>query len=165
MTIKEQILGIEAGLQPWCEKHHGTVKIAHDVPHLFKVLGDAPGAPRAAILFAGDAPRNELMSDVEGRVDRKFWIAFSRGYTLERYPGKSLVEGIAGGGPMFELIDSAKLHIRTLRIGTDDEPMPYYKGTELLTFEGVTLDAYRVEIAVSADEGDLTGQVFEPGTA
>lgn len=156
MTTGDQIKAIMTGLEQWRRKFSGSVDIAHDVPHLFKVLGESPGKVRAAILFAGQTSRDELNSDVVGRVDRKFWIAFSRGYSLESYKGKSLVDGIAGGGPMFEIIDAALDPIRKLRIGTEDEPVPFYKGTELLTFEGVTLDAYRIEIFVTAELEDLT---------
>jgi len=161
MSTEEQITAMIAGLEPWRRKYGGSVDIAHDVPHLFKVLGESPGKVRAGILFAGETIRDELNSDVVGRVDRKFWIAFSRGYSLESYKGKSLVSGIAGGGPLFQIIDAAKTPLRKLRIGTDDEPVPFYKGTELLTFEGVTLDAYRIEITVTAELEDLTDD-FEP---
>lgn len=156
MTTSDQIKAIIASLEDWRKQYNGSVKIAHDVPHLFKLLGESPGSVRAAILFVGDNARDDHNSDIVGRVDRKFWIAFSRGYNLESYAGKSLVDGIAGGDPMFEVIDAAKDPIRKLRIGTEDEPLPFYKSTTLLTFEGVTLDAYRIEIEVTADEGDLT---------
>lgn len=154
MTIAEQLKFIAAGLAAWGKENSGSVKIAHDVPHLFKILGEAPGAARAAILFAGETTRNERFAEIEGRVDRKFWIAFSRGYTLESYAGKSLVDGVAGGKPMFDLIEEGRTVLRLLRFEGTDEPVPYYKSTELLTFEGVTLDAYRVEIEVAADIGD-----------
>lgn len=154
MTIAEQLLQLQAGLAGWCKENGGTVKIAHDVPHLFKILGDSPGTARVAILFAGEKIRDEVFSDVTGRVDRKFWIAFSRGYTLENYPGKSLVEGVAGGKPMFDLIEEGRTALRLVRFEDTDEPIPYYKSTELLTFEGVTLDAYRIEVEVCAETGN-----------
>lgn len=157
MTVQEQTQAIVAGLQPWCREFKGSVHIAHDLNHLFKILGENPGSVRAGVLWVGDATRDDLNADVVGRCDNRFWIGFTRSYSLEAYPGKSLVEGIAGGGPMFLIIKSAKDRIRRLRIGTDDEPMPFYKFTDLFTVEGVTLDAYRMEIMVTSEDGDLTG--------
>jgi hypothetical protein len=131
------------------------VKIAHDVPHLFTILGENPGAARAAILFSGEKIRcDEANSDVSGRVDRRYWIAISRGYTLESYAGKSLVEGIAGGKPMFDLLEEARTALRLMRQTDIDEAVPYYKGIELLTFEGITTDVYRIELELAADIGD-----------
>jgi hypothetical protein len=156
MTIAEQIKGIIAALADWQKQFGGSVKIAHDVPHLVKILGENPGAVRAAVLFAGETIRDDRNADVIGRVDRKFWIAFSRGYVLESYAGKSLVEGIEGKPALFDIIDAAIAPLRRATLGTDDEPVPYYKGVELLTFQDMTLDAMRIEIEVAADRGDLT---------
>ncbi len=151
MTIRENILAIQAGLQTWAQANAGSVHIANDVPHLFKLLGEAPGAPRIGILFAGETIRDEANADVTSRVDRKFWIACSRGFSLQAYPGKSLVEGIAKGRPMFDLIEDAREAVRCVRFDVAGESIPYYKGIELLNFEGITLDCYRIEISVTAD--------------
>ena len=155
MTIADQLNLIKSGLDAFAQENKAQIKIAHDVPHLFKILGDGPGACRVAILFAGEVCRGgDLHQDISGRVDRKFWVAFSRGYTLESYSGKSLVEGVAGGKPMFDLIEEGRTALREILFTGTDEPIPYYTSTELLTFEGVTLDAYRVEIIVAADIGN-----------
>lgn len=151
MNIAAQIKLINQTLAPWATKEKGSVKVAHDVPHLFKLLGENAGVVRAAILFAGEKPRNPEYSDVVGRVDREYWIAFSRGYTLESYAGKSLVDGIAGGRPMFDLIEEARNILRAAELSDTDELLPYYHGVELLTFEGVTLDAYRIKLVIAAD--------------
>ena len=151
MNIADQIKLISQALAPWAQSEKGSVKIAHDVPHLFKLLGENAGVVRSAILFAGEKPRNPEYSDVIGRVDREYWIAFSRGYTLESYAGKSLVDGIAGGRPMFDLIEDARTILRTATLSDTEELLPYYHGTELLTFEGVTLDAYRIKLVIAAD--------------
>jgi hypothetical protein len=151
--IADDIKVIQVALADWAASNQGSVKLAHDVPHLFKLLGENPGGVRAAILFAGETIRDETYSDVTSRVDRKYWIAFSRGYTLESYAGKSLIDGIAGGPPLFQVIEAARDSLRLARFTQTDEDIVYYKGIELLTFEGVTLDAYRIEIAVCADIG------------
>jgi len=152
--IADDIQIIQAGLADWATTNQGSVKIAHDVPHLFKLLGENPGGVRAAILFAGETIRDETFADVTSRVDRKYWIAFSRGYTLESYAGKSLVEGVAGGKPLFQVIEAARDSLRLCRFTQTDEDIAYFKSIELLTFEGVTLDAYRIEIVVCADIGN-----------
>ena len=128
--------------------------IAHDHGHLVKILGGQPGAPRVGILFAGETPRHDRYSDIELRVDRKFWIGLARGWTLESYPGKSLVEPAGGGAPLFQLLREVRAALRQLRFEATSEPVPYYRGCELLSFKGLTLDAYRLEIVVGCDLAD-----------
>ncbi|MDE2106826.1 MAG: hypothetical protein KGL39_56950 [Patescibacteria group bacterium] len=156
MSTEDQLKAITDALRPWCAEFGGSVKLAHDRAHMLKVLGENPGAVRAAVMWAGDKPRDEMNSDVIGRADHKIWIAFSRGYNLEGYPGKSLVDGVAGGQPMFKVVRAAKSIIRKLRIGAEDEPLPFYHGTEMVNFEGVTLDVLLMTIEVSADDEDET---------
>ena len=152
MTIAEQLKAIEKALLGWVKQYSGSAKIANDVPHLFTILGVKPGAPRCAILFAGETPRSTNFEDVAGRVDRKYWIAVSRGRGFLLEQGKSLVDGVAGGPAMFELVEEAREIVRALRgAGTEDEPSPYYRGIELMAFEGVTTDTYRIEVILAAD--------------
>jgi len=143
---------IKSGLEDWRRTYNGQIHIAHDHAHLLKILGGDAGTPRIGILLYGEKPRNEADSDFETRMDRTFWIALSRGWTLESYAGKSLVEGIAGGPPLYQLLRDAKVAVRNLRFDADSEPVPYYKGYEMLTFEGQALDAYRIEITVTSDD-------------
>jgi len=152
VTEEQQLKKIADGLADWARRHGGSVHIAHDHLHLLKILGEKPGAPRIGILVAGETPRHDTYADIEGRLDRKFWIGLSRGWSLEAYPGKSLVEPYAGGAPLFQLLREAKAALRCLRFAADSEPVPYYKGYELLTFEGLTLDAYRLEIIIASED-------------
>ena len=151
MTEEQQLQHIAAALADWARRHGGTVHLAHDRLHLLKILGAQPGAPRVGILFAGETPRHEQYADLTNRVDRRFWIGLSRGWTLESYPGKSLVESTAGGAPLLQLLREVRTALRALRFTAASEPIPYYQGCELLTFEGHTLDAYRLEIIVASD--------------
>lgn len=162
MTEEAQLKQLQLGLQAWATANKGTVHIAHDVPHLFRILGDNPGLPRIGILLVEEKPRNEQFSDVESRMDRKFWVAISRGYTLERYAGKSLVDGVAGGLPMFTLLRNVRDAIRSLRFDMADEPVAYYHGYELLTFEGITLDAYRLEFVICTENNIEVDPVNDP---
>ncbi len=151
MTIRGTMQIILQALQVWAQENNGSVHVANDVPHLFKLLGEAPGSPRAGILFAGETIRDPENADVTGRVDRKFWVAVSRGHSLQSYNGKSLMDGIAGGLPMFDLVESARDALREILLQGPGENAPYYMGIELLNFEGVTLDCYRIEIVLAAD--------------
>ena len=150
---------IQNGLATWAQLHGGTIHIAHDASHLFRLLGDNPGAARIGILLHSEKPRNETFSDVETRMDRHFWVCVSRGYTLELFPGKSLTQGVAGGKPMFVLVREAAEALRALRFDAAGEPQPYYLGYELLTFEGVSLDAYKIAIAIASE---LQAEVVTP---
>lgn len=151
MTIKEQMNKIIAALGEWCKTNNGSVKIANDVPHLFTILGVNPGSPRTAILFAGEVMRSPDRPET-GRVDRKYWIAVSRGRGFLVEQGKSLTEGVGGGAPMFQLVEEAREIVRAIRGATAaDEPLPYYISIELMAFEGVTTDTYRLEVVFASD--------------
>jgi hypothetical protein len=151
MTIDEQTKLLLKALQPWAAANAGNVKVANDKPHLFQLLGTGPGAPRAAVYFAGEKPRSKKFNDIAGRVDRKFWICISRGRGFNAELGKSLTEGVAGGKPMFVLIEEAREEVRGVRQEDIDEARPYYKGTYPIELEGVTVDAYYVEVILAAD--------------
>lgn len=152
MTEEQQLTQLKDGLAGWARQYGGDVHVAHDHLHLLTILGNKPGTPRIGILVAGETPRNDTYSDIETRMDRKFWLGLSRGWNLEAYAGKSLIEGIAKGPPLFELLRTAKIAVRNLRFDQAGESRPYYKGYELLTFEGQTLDAYRLEIVIATDD-------------
>ena len=154
MTVADQIKILIASLEAWAKATGSTVKLANDLPSMFNQLGENPGAGRAVILWAGETPRTELHSDVESRMDQKYWIAISRGRGLNADRSKSLTEGVGGGLPMFQLIQMARKAVRNAELGPDDELLPFYKGTELMAFEGVTTDCYRIEITAATDEED-----------
>lgn len=152
--IKDQLNIIRTGLGNWAKENNAAINVAHGKSHMFKILGTDAGSPRVAIMVFGEKPRNETYSDVSGRVDRKYWIAISRGYTLESYSGKSVVEGLAGGKPMVDLIEELRTALRSLQFPQTDEPVPYYGGFELMNFDGISLDAYYIEITVADEIGN-----------
>ena len=151
MTIKEQMWLLLKTLEPWAAANAGSVKVANDKPHLFQLLGASPGAPRAAVYFVEERPRSRRFDDVVGRVDRKFWICISRGRGFNADPGKSLTEGVAGGKPMFVLVEEAREEARGARQDDIDESRPYYQGTYPIHLEDATVDAYYIEVVLAAD--------------
>jgi hypothetical protein len=153
MTIKEQVQVIYDALAAWHQVNGGAVKVANDESHLFTILGDAPGAPRTAILFDEETPRAEESNDYSGRVDRKIIIAVSRGRGFNLNQGDSLMKGADGGKPMFELVEELREVLRALRFG-DYEPIPRYLGSARLQFQGVTTDAYKITIGPAAQIPD-----------
>ena len=152
MTIKDQISEIQAALTEWHKSVGGACRIANDEPHLFTILGDAPGVPRTGILFDEEVPRNLDGSDYSNRVDRKIIVAVSRGRGFNLNLGDSLTKGeMADGKPMFVLVEEeAREVLPTLRFD-GDEALPYYLGSKRLQFQGVTTDAYAVMIGTVAD--------------
>jgi len=156
MTIKDQIQQIADALAAWHRSVGGAVKIANDEPHLFQILGETPGAVRSAILFDEELPRSAELSDVLGRVDRKIMVAISRGRSLALNQGDSLMKGVGDGKPMFELVESAREVLRSLRFPDVDEAAPAYLGARRLQFQGVTTDAYAITLGVVADIPDQT---------
>jgi hypothetical protein len=151
MTIDGQTKLLLRALEPWATANAGSVKVANDRPHLFQLLGTSPGAPRAAVYFVEEKPRSKKFNDIAGRVDRKFWVCISRGRGFKAEPGRSLTEGVAGGKPMFILVEEAREEVRGARQEDIDEIRPYYKGTYPIELEGATVDAYYIEVVLAAD--------------
>jgi hypothetical protein len=151
MTIAEQTQLLLKALEPWAVSNAGSVKVANDKPHLFQLLGANPGAPRVAVYFVEERPRSRKFDDIAGRVDRTFWICVSRGRGFNAALGKSLTEGVAGGKPMFVLVEEAREEARAVRQDDIDESRPYYKGTYPIDIEDATVDAYYVEIVLAAE--------------
>ena len=155
MTIKEQMEMVQDALNVWHKGVGGSCKIANDEPNLFQILGEAPGAPRTAILFDEEDPRDAENNDISGRVDRKFIIAVSRGRGFKLELGKTLTEGVAGGLPMFELVEQSREILRKLRVTeVPEESVPRYYGSKRLQFQGITTDAYAVTIGLPAQIPD-----------
>ena len=151
MTIAEQIRLLLEALEPWAASNGGSVKVANDKPHLFQLLGANPGAPRAAVYFVEERPRSRRFDDIAGRVDRTFWICVSRGRGFNAALGKSLTDGVAGGKPMFVLVEEAREEARGVRQADIDETRPYYKGTYPIEMEDAKVDAYYVELVLAAE--------------
>jgi len=152
MNIAEQMEFLLKAVGPWAKQNGGSVKVANDKPHLFELLGAAPGAPRAAVYFVEEIARGNF-TDITGKVDRRYWICISRGRGFNAALGKSLTEGVAGGKPMFVLCEEAREMARGVRLPdqTDDDTRPVYRGIFPIEFEGATVDAYYVEITLAAD--------------
>jgi hypothetical protein len=151
MTIDGQTKLLLKALEPWAAANAGSIKVANDKPHLFQLLGTSPGAPRAAVYFVEEKPRSKKFNDIAGRVDRKFWVCVSRGRGFNAELGRSLTEGVAGGKPMFILVEEAREEVRGIRQEDIDEARPYYRGTQPIELEGATVDAYYIEIILAAD--------------
>ncbi len=105
------------------------------------------------MFFVEERPRSRNFGDVAGKVDRKFWICLSRGRGFSAELGKSLTEGVAGGKPMFVLVEQAREQARGIRLDdqTADDNRPVYQGIFPIEFEAATVDAYYVEITLAAD--------------
>jgi hypothetical protein len=153
MTIEGQTKLLLKALEPWAVDNGGSVKVANDKVHLFQLLGASPGAPRAAVYFVEERPRSRYFKDIAGKVDRKFWVCLSRGRGFNAELGKSLTEGVAGGKPMFVLVEQAREQVRAVRLDdqTDDDSRPVYKGTYPIEFKPATVDAYYLEVLLTAD--------------
>lgn len=151
MTIDGQTRLLLKALEPWAVANAGTVKVANDKPHLFQLLGAGPGAPRAAVYFVEERPRSRRFNDLAGRVDRKFWICISRGRGFNSRLGRSLTEGVAGGKPMFTLVEEAREEVRSVRQDDIDETRPYYQGAYPIELPDATVDAYYLELVLAAE--------------
>lgn len=147
MKIKDQLTQIRDTLDGWARGHGGRVFIASDPYHLVTLLRENPKAMRCGLMFHGESKRGDY--EERGAVDRTFWVVCTRGQGLKLEPGASLVEGSAGGVPLFDLVEEARQIIRGIQFdpGTT-ETTPNYLGTEPFNTEGYLVDAYRIEFSI-----------------
>lgn len=147
MTIAEQLQFVRDQLQPWAVEVKGRVEIAADAIHLLGLLATAPGAPRVVILFDAEDRRGEY--EELGRVDRKFMVVVSRGRGFALDPGQSLTTGVAGGRPLYDLVEQAREMIRGLVFDRETtEGIPNYTGTVRFTLEENAVDAYQINFSI-----------------
>jgi hypothetical protein len=156
MTIREQAAVIVAALEQWAEAHKGTAHVAGDVVAAIELLRARPGAPKAVVIFQSDVPREP---EDAGRVDRQWKVVVARGRGFRTDTGESLTAGVAGGEPMFDLVEAAREIVRGVRLDeltTEGELV--FKGTRPFEVQGIVLDAYEstFEIGTQLPDGLAT---------
>lgn len=147
MTITEQLEHTRDSLKPWSDEIKGRVEIAADAFHLLGILATSPGAPRVAVLFDGE----EKFGDYEelGKVNRKFIIVVSRGRGFRLNPEDSLIKGVAGGRPLYQLVEQCREMIRSIVFDRETtNGIPDYLGTQRFNFESSAVDAYQINIQI-----------------
>lgn len=163
MTIAAQLKQIHDALEAWAQSNGGQVWIASDPYQLASMLRESPGAVRAVVMFHSEGKRGDY--EERGAVDRTFWLAISRGQGLKLDPGASLVEGVAGGKPLFDLVEEAREILRALSFDSDTTEVSInYTLTEPLSLEGFLMDSYRLEfsIGVQLPGVDVTANPSQP---
>ena len=118
MKLSTQLKRLQADLQEWASAQGGSAAIAGDPVHLWQLLQTKPGAVRAVVLWVSDDPRGEHRES--GVAERSFTVVISRGrgFTLDR--STSLVDGAAGGAPLFDLVEEARDVLRGIAFAGDD---------------------------------------------
>jgi uncharacterized protein YbjT (DUF2867 family) len=168
MTIAQQLKATAKALKAWASGNNGVVSIAGDLEGMLTVLREVPGAVRVVVMFHREEKRGDY--EERGAVDRYFWVALARGKGLKIETGANLVEGTAGGAPLFDLVDEARQVIRGLSFDSDTtEVTPDYKGADPLTVNGLTLtDVQRLEFSIgtqlpAVDQSNPTGGNTDEG--
>ena len=147
MKISEQLKAVRDALADWAREHGGQVFVAADPYHLVTLLRETPKAIRCVVMFHGETKRGDY--EERGAVDRTFWVVCTRGQGLKLEPGASLVDGVAGGLPLFDLVEEARQIIRGIQFSADTtEVTPNYLGVEPFSTEGYLVDAYRLEFSI-----------------
>ncbi len=147
MTIAEQLKFVAAQLKPWADEVKGRVEIAADAIHLLGILATSPGSPRCVILFDAEDKRGEY--EELGRVDRKFMVVVSRGRGFALDPGQSLTEGVAGGRPLYDLVEQCREMVRGMVFNRETtEGVPIYTGTARFSLEENAVDAYQINFSI-----------------
>lgn len=147
MTIAAQLKQTRDTIADWARANRGRVVVASDLYHLVYLLRQSPGTLLAAILFHGEAKRGDI--EERGAVDRTFWVVITRGQGLKIEPGASLTDGVAGGKPMFDLIEEAREMIRGLSFDADTtEVSVNYLGCEPFAADGFLVDAQKLTFSI-----------------
>jgi hypothetical protein len=127
MKISDQTKYIRDSIEPWARTNGGTGEVARGIIHFFGILSTKQGSFRFAVKFKGEDKRGDY--EEAGMFDRKFWIAFSYGESMQIEKGKALVGGQAGGRPLFDMVEELRQIIRGLQFDAErTEVTPNYLG-------------------------------------
>lgn len=110
-----------------------------------------PGVGSCAVLWVSEEPREP---EFLGRVDETWKVVVSRGRSLKLQPGDSLIEGAAGGPPMFELVETIRNAVLSLRMPAEDgfggaDLVPAYRGSGPFEVNGMLLDAVEIRFTLA----------------
>ncbi len=122
--------------------------IASDFVHAWEILLNSPGVCKIAILFEDEKARvNGPGLDITGRVNRYFDVIISRGRGLQQLRSGNLTAGSGGGMPLFELAETMRDKLRTMRFNPNtDEPPDYVGMGRWGKDDGFNIDAFKVSI-------------------
>ncbi len=152
MTIKEQVQAVVKELNSWARTNGGRAVMASGPVHVLELLREQPGGVTAAVLFDSEDPRGEMSET--GKVDRGFKLILSRGKGFRIESGESLVDGVAGGRPLFDLVEEAREIVRGIEFtaegGDPEDQVVQYRGTSNFEVQGFVLDAYEVRFGAGA---------------
>lgn len=147
MTIGEQLQQIKTSFDTWAKQSKAKVQIASDFVHLVSLLTTSPGDLRVLILFDSEIKRGDY--EETGRVDRKFLFVLSRGKSFRMDTGSALLEGSAGGQPLYDLIEEAREVGRLIRFSAETtEEIPNYQGASRLQIDGIITDSHQLEFSI-----------------
>lgn len=151
MTISGQAKLILKALLDNSLETGGRAFIAADPIDCIERLRMKPGVASAALLWHAEDTR-----DLEclGRVDETWKVVVSRGRSMKIQAGESLIEGAAGGGPMFDLVESVRDKVLALRLPAEDgmdgeELAPVYRGAGPFEVNGILLDAVEIRFSLA----------------
>lgn len=166
MTIAAQLKQIREAFAAWQRGNSGRVVICEDLNDLIIQLQAPASGAHVYVMFHGEEKRGDY--EESGFVDRTFWVSLTRGKGLTAETGASLVTGVAGGKPMYDLVEEARETCRALSFDPETtETSIDYKGTRPLELNGVTLtDAQRIEftIGVQLPAVDVLRNATEPNS-
>lgn len=152
MTTADQLNYIKGQLDAWSKNNVGISTIASDMEDLLSQIRARQTAsdPLFIVIVHHEVKRGEF--EESGMVDRFFWVGISRPKgTASSDRGARLVKGIAGGPPLYAVVDSVRDDvIRNLQFEEQTtEVHPDYKGWEPMTVNDVTLtDVVRLEFSI-----------------
>lgn len=152
MNLSGQAKLVMEALESWAKSSGGRAFIAADALDCIDQLRLKPGRASAALLWNTEEPRG---LEVLGRVDDSWKVVVSRGRSMKLQAGEALIEGAAGGPPMFELVEAVRDVVLALRLPPEEqfddaELIPVYRGSGPFEVNGLLLDAVEIRFALAA---------------
>lgn len=149
MTIAAQMKLIRDTLAAAVRPDGGTVFVAGDPYQLVTMLRETTKGVRVGVLFSSEEKRGDY--EERGAVDREFWVIASRGQGLKLEPGASLVDGAAGGRPLFDIMETLRQAIRGISFDAETtEVTPDFRGIKTFNTEGYLVDAYQLTFTIGS---------------
>lgn len=149
MSIKDQLIQLRTLFTAWAQADKHVVAIASSLADLINKLQETPGSCQVIIMFHREDKREPF--EESGMVDRFFWVSIASPQGLKADPAARLIEGQAGGKPLYEICESARDEVirKTSFSNVTTEVTPDYKGMQPLTVGDTTAtDVIRLEFCI-----------------
>lgn len=157
MTISEQAILIRDALQDWTKDSGGKSFLASSLAHMWETAYAKTDSLRIIVVYMGEQIRGEFgIAALEGRVDRQWAVAVTRGRGFAADAQTNLTETVQNAPPLFELVDEAVDICRTIVPDADTCERPIdFKGVRTMQSLNPQIDGYLIEFSIGTQRDQL----------